>query len=273
MSRYRPRNASGSPRWARPTVPSIRHMMGHTRARLRTKYEISAPGPIFRGLFLAPYEHRDTERTTGAPRAPPDRGVRRFAPRRAGAGHRGPPAGGPAAGPDHGGLGRPPERRGVALRRRRGHRGDRFRPGRQRTPDGGRRADGPQRAALGLPVAPGPDRPRADRGGAGSSGRAARRRGGHPGRELIQRHAPDGRLDRGAARPSRAGPGHDRAVAPSGMPACARAAARTSSMTTSSGIAVESITRWYSAGSAGSVRYRRRTYAVRALSAARRRSR
>src|SRR5271156_2346559 len=114
-------------------------------------------------------------------------------------------------------------------------------------------------AALGLPVAPGPHRPRADRGGEGGSGRPARRRGGHLGRELIQRHAPDDRLGRGAARPSRAGAGHDRAVAPSAMPAWARAAARTSSMTTSSGTAVESITRWYSAGSAGSVRYRRRT--------------
>src|SRR5580692_7515155 len=259
MSRYRARNASGSPRWARSTTPSTHHMMGHSRARLRTKSEISAPGPIFRGLFLAPYEHRDTERTTAGPRARPGRGVRRFAPRPAGAGHRGPPAGGPAAGPDHGGLGRPPERRGVALGRRRVHRGGRLRPGRRGTPDGGRRAAGRQRAALGLPVAPGPDRPRADRGGAGDSGRAARRRGGHPGRELIQRHAPDGRLGRGAARPSRADAGHDRAVAPSGVPAWARAAVRTSLMTTSSGIAVESITRWYSAGSAGSVRYRRRT--------------
>src|SRR5271155_3726507 len=235
--------------------------------RLRTKYEISTPGPIFRGLSLGLYEHRDTERDTGGPRGRPDRGVRRFAPCAAGAGHRGPPAGGPAAGPDHGGLGRPPRRRGVALRRRRGHRGERLRPGRQRTPDGGRRAAGRQRAALGLPVAPGPDRPRADRGGEGGSGRPARRRGGHLGRELIQRHAPDDRLGRGAARPSRAGAGHDRAVAPSAMPAWARAAARTSSMTTSSGTAVESITRWYSAGSAGSVRYRRRTQGVRALSA------
>src|SRR5215472_9151927 len=45
-----------------------------------------------------------------------------------------------------------------------------------------------------------------------------------------------------------------------------------SSMTVSRGIAVESSTRWYRDASAGSHRYRRRTYAVRALSAARRRS-
>src|ERR1700730_16127708 len=117
MSRYRARNASGSPRWARsttPASPSTHHMMGHSQARLRTKYEISTPGPIFRGLLLAFYEHRDT----AGPRAPPGRGVRRFAPRGAGAGHRGPPAGGPAAGPDHGGLGRAPEWRGTAFGRR-----------------------------------------------------------------------------------------------------------------------------------------------------------